>query len=659
MFQDGTSSSLSPLFRGGRLLALLLALALPVVLTGCGGSGGESNAPGGGSGGEDGDDGGDGSGDGGGDDGGDSGGDGGDDGGGSGGGGGGDDGDDGGDPPPTFDEYAIQYGMNASRPSYAERGIPFADLMTRGSEFGELNGTFIDLTRSVPTIPYGQGLVGEGWPDMSAVTPGTSVGSRLLSGMEGSIPDGRTTPYVLEWTGTGSVRLLGTGVVSETNRTSNRVEVFIDPNGVGSADSSVGMVIDDSSSSDPVRDVHVWLPGMEAQKPLLWQPYVDLVLAMNEGQGPYVWRAMNWAQVNEYGTEGQGSFDFTLASRVTPRSPSQATRMGMCVEYMVAFANEINRDLVLNVPHRTDDMSESDYQIFLDDLFDRAANGSPAVPGVNGGQPFEGLDSDLKLWIELSNEIWNSSFPVYGWMQREASRKNITYEQQVAGEIALMLESAQAAFSGAGDDRLRLYVGGHIVNVDSLEKILDALPTGTQVDAIGTAFYFSEQTSDMNSWLAGYDGSNCPNCPTTEELLDAGRASIPLLIPFAAEQVALADSYVNPDGSTPLVMLYEAGQHFVAGGLPWLDEVNAAQVHPDMYTAYADELVPALVGAGVDVICWFTFLGDQDPAPVGGLGPFGIWNTMDQVITLPVPDIYIDEGAPKAAAIYKAPPKNE
>jgi hypothetical protein len=29
---------------------------------------------------------------------------------------------------------------------------------------------------------------------------------------------------------------------------------------------------------------------------------------------------------------------------------------------------------------------------------------------------------------------------------------------------------------------------------------------------------------------------------------------------------------------------------------------------------------------------------------------------MDQAITLPVPEPYLDEGAPKAAAIYKLPP---
>ena len=221
-----------------------------------------------------------------------------------------------------------------------------------------------------------------------------------------------------------------------------------------------------------------------------------------------------------------------------------------------------------------------------------------------------------------------------------------------------MIQAAQPAFSGAGDDRLRLYVGGHIINPDYLEGVLDALPAGTQVDGIGPAFYFSEQNSDISGWLNGANSGtgDCPNCPTAVEIIDAARASIPLLATFVREHRKLADNYINPDGSSPILMLYEGGQHFVAGNFPWFEEVNAAQLLPEMYSAYVDDLIPTLVQEGVDVMCWFSFMSDQDPAPVGGLGPFGIWNTMDQQITMPVPDIYIDEQAPKAAAIYLGPP---
>jgi hypothetical protein len=47
---------------------------------------------------------------------------------------------------------------------------------------------------------------------------------------------------------------------------------------------------------------------------------------------------------------------------------------------------------------------------------------------------------------------------------------------------------------------------------------------------------------------------------------------------------------------------------------------------------------------------------DQDPRFGVGIG-YGVWNDMGQRITLPVPEPYVDEGAPKAAAIYRGPPR--
>jgi hypothetical protein len=68
-----------------------------------------------------------------------------------------------------------------------------------------------------------------------------------------------------------------------------------------------------------------------------------------------------------------------------------------------------------------------------------------------------------------------------------------------------------------------------------------------------------------------------------------------------------------------------------------------------------DGLVPMLVEEGVDVVNWYSFMTDQDPSHGVDVG-FGIWNDMGQSLTLPVPEPYLDEGVPKAAAIYRGPP---
>jgi hypothetical protein len=44
--------------------------------------------------------------------------------------------------------------------------------------------------------------------------------------------------------------------------------------------------IESSSRVDPLRNVHVWLPGTYAERPLFWPPYVARVQALNHGCGP-------------------------------------------------------------------------------------------------------------------------------------------------------------------------------------------------------------------------------------------------------------------------------------------------------------------------------------------------------------------------------------
>jgi len=66
------------------------------------------------------------------------------------------------------------------------------------------------------------------------------------------------------------------------------------------------------------------------------------------------------------------------------------------------------------------------------------------------------------------------------------------------------------------------------------------------------------------------------------------------------------------------------------------------------------DLVPAMLARGVTRVNWYSLI--SDPAQ-GNAGPFGHWERMDQTITLPVPDVYVDEGVPKAAAILRLPPR--
>ena len=142
----------------------------------------------------------------------------------------------------------------------------------------------------------------------------------------------------------------------------------------------------------------------------------------------------------------------------------------------------------------------------------------------------------------------------------------------------------------------------------------------------------------------------------SEEVIDAAWLSLGELRMRLREHRLVAEAYLNPDGSHPRLEVYEAGQSFDALGAPWAEAARAAQVLPQMYDAYVEGLIPMLVEEGVELVNWYSFMTNQDPSHGVDVG-FGIWNDMSQTITLPVPETYRDEGAPKAAAIYRGPPR--
>jgi PKD repeat protein len=556
---------------------------------------------------------------------------------------------------PTPSDFAIQYGMNASENVWWQRGIVFADAMARAGEFFLVENGTIGRVES-PLIPIREDapLPGAGWPDISALAAGQKAGTRLFGSMGGTIPDGRELPYVLTWAGTGACRLEGTPVLGEANRTTNRVEVFVDPS-ASNGNGLLSWVIDWSDPADPVRDAHVWLPGMEAGQPILWPPFVEKVRTMAGGLGPSSWRGMNWCKVNEYGkTGGSAPFVFDLAGRILPSSPSQGTKRGVCPEFQVAFANAVGCDLHINVPHNANDLPDADYEFFLRDTFLRIRDGSPEVPGVNGGRPFEPLAPHLKLTVEFSNETWNFGFPVRAWLKARALARGVTLEQELAAQIRRVFRVAEEVFSGPHAARLRRFVGGWIVDPTFLRDVLAALGPGVHVDAAGPAFYFKPRTADIDAWLVDADGTRCPNCPSPEGVIESARTRLAELEPKLLEHRVIVEAYVNPDGSHPRFELYEGGASFDAGFLPWGLAASQAQRLPEMYDLYVRDYVPALIRQGVAVVTWYSFMTDNTQ---GAAGPFGHWNRMDQTLTLPVPDVYVDEGAPKAAAICRPPPR--
>jgi PKD repeat protein len=550
--------------------------------------------------------------------------------------------------------YALEYGMNPSFARWTSREIVFADAMMRATEFVVVRAGELTLERA-PLVPLGAepARLGEGWPDFAQLAPGEGAGAWLFGAMDGTLPDGRTSPYVLTWEGGGQCVLVGSAVLGEVRRGPRRFEVFVDPE-VGRGNGTVALAITSSSPADPVRNVHVWLPGTYPTRPLFHEPYVARVQALNHGEGPFTWRTLDWTRINDYGaTDPPLPFTFDLAGAIRPDSPSQGTRRGMCPEFQVAFCNRVGANLHFQVPHRAEPMPPEDYERFLRDAFVRIRDGSPAVAGINGGRPFEGLALGLELTLEYSNEVWNAT-PANRWLLRQAALRGLTLHEVLAEELLAVWRIADEVF--AGHRTVRRFLGGFVAQPDFLRRVLAALPPDTHIDALGPSCYFRPRPAAIGPWLEDAEAGRCPNCPTPAEVVAAALDSLDELRPLLAEHREIARAHRNPDGTHPRFELYECGQSFDARGEPWGPAARAAQRLPEMYSAYVDGLVPLLVEEGVELVNWYSFMSDPDPSGGVDVG-FGILEDMAQPLTLPVPEPYVHEGAPKAAAVYRGPPR--
>jgi hypothetical protein len=79
---------------------------------------------------------------------------------------------------------------------------------------------------------------------------------------------------------------------------------------------------------------------------------------------------------------------------------------GVPWEVLIALANQTGKDIYINIPSN----SSLAYLTNLADLFAFGSNGVTPYTSVQSDPVWKPLDSNLKVYIEFSNELWNSSF---------------------------------------------------------------------------------------------------------------------------------------------------------------------------------------------------------------------------------------------------------
>jgi hypothetical protein len=112
---------------------------------------------------------------------------------------------------------------------------------------------------------------------------------------------------------------------------------------------------------------------------------------------------------------------------IKEREPSEGSEphreTGMAYEHMVALCNATGRNMWINIPH----LATADYITRLAKLIRFGSDGVNPYDAVNANPVFPPLNSNLKVYVEFSNEIWSSgfSFPQGNWAQEQAVEEGL------------------------------------------------------------------------------------------------------------------------------------------------------------------------------------------------------------------------------------------
>lgn len=367
--------------------------------------------------------------------------------------------------------------------------------------------------------------------------------------------------------------------------------------------------IDYSDTNNPVRNIRILTPDYPDDSVYPFHPEFVSSLAPFKNI-----RFMDWMKTN-------GSPVTNWAGRTRADSYTQAAASGVALELIIEFCNLTGKDPWICVPHGADDVWVQNAA----DLF------------------YDTLDSNLVVYVEYSNETWNSA-PAFSqtiYVQDMGEAQGLSGDRWQAGQMFAAKRSAEIwhqfeqVFGNDSRNRLCKVLAAHSANPSTAQQRLAYLsmtnlnPHGIAPDALAIAPYFGRNftLSDIPP--------QAPSYPSLDEILDI---ISPAEIELARGHVRTHRQMADQHGLR--LICYEGGQHFI-GHLGAENDTNLvnrlieANRDPRMGQRYL-EYFQMLNEEGVDLFSNFTF--------VGSWSKWGTWSVLEYQ-QQPV------ESAPKMKAI--------
>ncbi len=449
-------------------------------------------------------------------------------------------------------------GMNLSGIADWNSELPFVDVFktsrpwisqSKGHAWGQ--GPALDLDEN--------GWVKKLLPDCSAETP-------MCTGMEGHYPKGK---WVVLYDGEGRLDISGGHKVLSSDPGRLVFEPDVSRGGFF-------LRLAETNPSNYVRNIRVLMPGTE--ETCKTQPFNPTM--MNRWRGMNTIRFMDWMSTN-------GSKIAKWSDRPRIDNATFSGR-GVPVEVMVDLCNRLDANAWFCMPHLADDEYVREFAACV------KANLKPS----------------LKVYIEYSNEVWNSMFEQTRWCGDRGLELKLHDKHWEAGwrfysrRSVRMFDIWEKAFGGR--ERLVRVIGSQCVPYISEVK-LSFEGTDKKCDALAIAPYMGFNVPAKADKPGKLDAAAVSQW-TVDQLLDHVEQKV---LPDAIK--AMQDQKKVADKHGAKLICYEAGQHLVGVGGGENNEqmtklFHAANRHARMgeiYRKYFD----AWKQTGGGVMCVFSSTG--------------------------------------------------
>ncbi len=301
-----------------------------------------------------------------------------------------------------------------------------------------------------------------------------------------------------------------------------------------------------------------------------------------------VLRFMDWARTN-------GSPNIAWTDRTKSDFFTYSGSNGVPYEMIIKLANEMNKDVWICVPHQASD----DYIIKMATLFR------------------DSLHSNLTLYVEYSNEVWNWIFPQaqYNDLHRPS---NLNYGRAMAEKAGHVFEIWSTVFYD-NPCRVKRVLGLQAGFNGLNEQILSQLQQD-KWDYASPTFYFGLDHSNTGVPRLDLLGSNATVADVMTNALNS----------WSSFKTSVKQDYDNVKLYGKSIVGYEGGQHFVGNsfGVPYAYQQAMwdAQNSTQMYNMY-DRVLDTIRNWGCEMACNFSLASTQESV----YGSWGVLSDIDVV----------------------------